>query len=76
VVAIGADRAELARTMGPAMGISEEEAAEVPLALAGTVDEICEQLHERRERWGLNYWVVHDPEFEAFAPVVERLAGT
>jgi probable F420-dependent oxidoreductase len=76
LVAIGGDRHEVAEAMGPPMGISPEEALEVPLALVGSVDEICEQLHERRERWGLNYWVVHDPELEAFGEVVARLGGT
>lgn len=76
VVDVGGDRAEMARNIGPAMGLTEEQAYDVPLALVGSVDEICELLQERRERWGLNYWVVHDPELESFAPVVERLAGT
>ena len=30
----------------------------------------------RRERWGVSYVVVGDDNFEEFAPVVERLAGT
>lgn len=76
IVAIGGDRDEMAKAMGPAMGLTEEQAREAPLALVGSVDEICEQLQERRERWGLNDWVVHDPEVDAFAEIVARLAGT
>ena len=76
VVAIGGDRDEMARLMAPSMGLSEEQAREAPLALVGSVDEICDQLVERRERWGLNDWVIHDPELGAFAEVVARLAGT
>ncbi len=76
VVAIDADRDEMAQAMGPAMGISPEQAYDVPLALVGSVEEICEQLHERRERYGLNYIVIHDAELEPFAQVVDRLAGT
>jgi probable F420-dependent oxidoreductase len=75
IVAIGGDRDEVARGIAPGFGISEEQAREVPIALIGSVEEICDQLVERRERWGLNYWVVHDPEMEAFASVIERLAG-
>ncbi len=52
------------------------DAAQVPLALVGTVEEICEQLTERRRRWGMSYWVVHEPDIELFAPVVAALAGT
>jgi probable F420-dependent oxidoreductase len=52
-----------------------DELAELPLLLFGRVDEICETLRRRRERYGFNYWVVHE-EFEEFAPVVAELAGT
>lgn len=76
IVSIGGDRDEMAKLMAPSMGLTEEQAREAPLALVGSVEEICDQLVERRERWGLNDWVVHDPEFEAFAEVVDRLAGT
>ena len=76
VVAIGGDRDEMARLMAPSMGLTEEQAREAPLALVGSVEEICEQLEERRARWGLNEWVVHDAEHEAFGEIVARLAGT
>jgi len=76
IVAVDGDRDDVARGMAPGLGITEEQARDVPIALVGSVDEICDQLVERRERWGLSYWVVHDPEMEAFAPVVARLAGT
>jgi len=36
--------------------------------LIGTVDKLIEDLHARRERWGISYYVI-------FAPVVARLAG-
>jgi len=48
----------------------------VPIGIAGTVDEICEQLQQRRERWGFSYVVIHEGEVDAFAPVVARLTGT
>ena len=76
IVAVDADRDEVAAAMAPGLGISAEQARDVPIALVGSVDEICDQLVERRERWGLSYWVVHDAEMEAFAAVVDRLAGT
>jgi probable F420-dependent oxidoreductase len=46
-----------------------------PSAVVGTPDEMCEQLLKRRERFGLSYTLVADELMEAFAPVVERLAG-
>jgi probable F420-dependent oxidoreductase len=76
VVAVGADRDVLAAHLAPGLGISEVAAREVPIALVGSVEEICDQLVERRERWGLSYWVIHEPELEDFAPVVAHLAGT
>jgi probable F420-dependent oxidoreductase len=49
--------------------------ARVPSVLAGSMDEMCEQLLARRERLGISYVTVPDDLMEPFAPVVERLAG-
>ena len=76
IVQVGGDRKEMAELMGPAMGISPEQAHDAPLALVGSVDEICDQLVERRERWRLNDWVIHDPELDSYIEIVARLAGT
>jgi hypothetical protein len=43
--------------------------------LVGTVDQMVEDLCARRARWGISYYVVHEPYMDAFAPVVTRLAG-
>ena len=69
------NRRELAEAMAPAFGLTADEALEVPLVLVGTVDELCETLEQRRERYGFSYWVVPDEAMEPFAPVVARLAG-
>lgn len=50
-------------------------AADVPLALVGSVEEIAETLEVRRRRWGMSYWIVHDTDMDAFAPVVAAVAG-
>lgn len=65
-------REDLARMFS----VPVEEASQVPLALVGSAEEIVEQLAERRRRWGMSYWVVHEAELDAFAPVVAALAGT
>ena len=75
VVQIVPNRDEVIANLAPLFGVTPAEAAEVPLALVGTVDEICETIERRREQYGFNYWVVPDPEIETFAPVVERLTG-
>jgi probable F420-dependent oxidoreductase len=74
--AISDDRRGLAEAAAPAFGISADEALESGVALVGTVDECCELLEQRREEWGVSYVAFGDNEYEAFAPVVARLAGT
>lgn len=56
-------------------GVSYEALWEMPSVLIGSVDQICDTLIERRERFGISYYVVRDAQFEAFAPIVARLAG-
>jgi probable F420-dependent oxidoreductase len=46
-----------------------------PNALVGSVDQICADLQERRERFGISYVSIPSSEIDAFAPVVARLAG-
>lgn len=67
---------ELMETMAPAFGMTADEAAEVPLVVVGSIDEICETLQRRREEYGFSYLVVQGEAMADFAPVVERLAGT
>ena len=55
--------------------LSVEEIIEAPFVLIGTVDEMVEALHARRERWGMSYFVTFDPLLETLAPIVARLAG-
>jgi probable F420-dependent oxidoreductase len=55
--------------------LSVDEILESPYALIGTVDQLVEDLHARRARWGLSYFVVHEPYGDALAPVVARLTG-
>jgi probable F420-dependent oxidoreductase len=58
------------------LGFPGGEALELPILLIGTVDELCERLVERREKWGFSNIVVPGEAMEAFAPVISRLAGT
>jgi len=70
------DRESLAAAMAPAFDVTPEVALETPIAIVGTVEQMIEDLLARRERWQMSYVVVDDAHAEAFAPVVERLAGT
>jgi probable F420-dependent oxidoreductase len=69
------NRAEIVANLAPMFGLTPEAADRVPIVLLGTVDEICETLQQRRDEYGFSYWVVHEPEMEAMAPVVSRMAG-
>ncbi|HEX3541090.1 MAG TPA: TIGR03621 family F420-dependent LLM class oxidoreductase [Acidimicrobiales bacterium] len=59
----------------PLFELPPEEVAATPLALVGTVNQICELLEARREEFGFSYWVVHRENIEDFAPVVAAMAG-
>ncbi|MBW3668619.1 MAG: TIGR03621 family F420-dependent LLM class oxidoreductase [Actinobacteria bacterium] len=75
MVNVGADPVETAANIAPLFGVDADAALEIPLALIGSVDTICETLQQRREEYGLSYIVVHEPEMAAFGEVVARLAG-
>lgn len=72
---VGVDRRATVEALAPGMGLTPEEALEVPVALLGSVDEVCATLERRREEFGFSYWRVPAAASEAFAPVVARLAG-
>lgn len=76
VAAITDDARGLAEALASGFGFEAGDALESGTVLVGTVDEVCDTLVARREEWGVSYVVVGDDQFEAFAPVVARLAGT
>lgn len=69
------DRRTAAEQLASRFSVPPELLLESPYVLAGTVDEICETVRQRRERYGISYLTVFDRDLEAFAPVVARLAG-
>jgi probable F420-dependent oxidoreductase len=54
--------------------ISRDLASTSPYALIGDVDAIVDKIQERRERWGLTYYVCWDVDVEEFIPIVRKLA--
>ena len=48
---------------------------EMPSAAVGPPDRVAEELQATRDRYGFSYLVVADGDMEAFAPVVDLLAG-
>lgn len=69
------DRDRFADAVAPGFGVSAADALEAGIALVGTVDEICDLMERRRERWHVSNAVIGGDQIEMFAPVVERLAG-
>jgi probable F420-dependent oxidoreductase len=74
-VGVGDGAANALDAMANRFGVSTAEFATHPHALFGSVDQICETLLERRERYGFSYVTVAQRCMEEFAPVVAALAG-
>ena len=55
--------------------LTADEILQSPYVLIGTVGQIIEDLQDRRKRWGISYYNVHEPYMDALAPIVARLAG-
>jgi probable F420-dependent oxidoreductase len=76
VTASPADTGSALDAMAGALGVPAPELACHPHALVGSVEEICDALEQRRGDYGISYVTVGATNLDAFAPVVERLAGT
>ncbi len=60
------------------MGVTARDLAErgSMAALTGSIEAMCDQLQQRRERLALSYVLVSDELMDDFAPVLERLTGS
>jgi len=76
VTKLGPPKAETADELARMFRMEPADALGSPTLLIGTEDEIVETILERRETMGFSYWVLHDGDVDAFAPVVARLTGT
>jgi probable F420-dependent oxidoreductase len=76
VAAVTDDARGLAEALAPGFGVSPDTALTSGAVLAGSVAEVCDTLARRRDEWGVSYVVFGDDQYEEFAPVVARLAGT
>jgi probable F420-dependent oxidoreductase len=74
--AVTDDREKLADAMAGGFNIRPDQVLQVPHALVGSVEEICEDLERRRADHGISYITFNEDAFDAMAPVVARLAGT
>ena len=69
------DREALVEKLAPAFGLAPADVAAFPHALIGSVDQICDDLEARRQRWHASYIMVQQDAMDSIAPVVDRLAG-
>jgi probable F420-dependent oxidoreductase len=69
------DRLGAAAQFAPTFGLEPDDALEVPNALVGTVDQMCEDVEARRERWAISYYVISEGAMAPMSPVVERMTG-
>ena len=70
------DRDAMYELFAGGFGLTTDEARESPHALCGTVDQIVEDLLERRERFGISTIGLSASSLDDMAPVIARLAGT
>jgi probable F420-dependent oxidoreductase len=56
-------------------GVTADEVLAMPATFLGSVERVVELMLERRERYGVSYYIIPDEEMDAVAPVVQRAAG-
>lgn len=56
-------------------GLTPEQVWAMPSFFVGEVGEIARTMVERRERYGVSYYVFSDDQAEALAPLIARLCG-
>jgi probable F420-dependent oxidoreductase len=56
-------------------GVTPADVLAMPSVFIGSLDDIAEQMEERRARYGFSYYVVSDRQLDRAAPLVARLAG-
>ncbi len=69
------DPAGVADRLAAEFGLPAAEVLASPHALIGSIDQIVDRLHERRDDLGISYVTVGEDLMDALAPVVARLRG-
>ncbi len=74
-VAVGSDAPAQLDAMAQRFGVPVDDFATHPHAFFGSVDQVCDLLQHRRERFGVSYITVAQRYMDAFAPIVAALSG-
>jgi probable F420-dependent oxidoreductase len=56
-------------------GASVDDVLAMPANFIGPVERVVELMQERRERYGVSYYIIDDEEMETVAPVVQYAVG-
>jgi probable F420-dependent oxidoreductase len=72
LISLTDDRSTVAAGVGRELHVDPAVVLGSPYMLIGTVEEIVDQLHAARERWGFSYFVTRDAE--QTAPVIAALS--
>jgi probable F420-dependent oxidoreductase len=81
VVQVTSDRRAVAQAVGARVELGVDDILDSPFVLLGTHEQMAEQLLERRERFGISYWVTFgegpgsEQTLTTLAPVIDLLAG-
>ena len=76
LAAVTPDRDTLYDTMAEGFGMTPDEARRSPHALIGTVEQIVDDLVERRDGLGISNIGLSANSLDDLRPVIERLSGT
>jgi probable F420-dependent oxidoreductase len=73
-ITVTSDRRAAAEQVQPLVpALSVDDILSSPYSLIGTVDEIVEDLRERRDRLGISYLTVFEKDFDAMAQIIQVL---
>jgi hypothetical protein len=70
------DRAGLAEMVAPMFSVDAPTVVDTPAVLMGSQEQILETLHERRDRWGVSYYVFQGDAALEMAPIVAAATGS
>lgn len=76
IVQVTDHREGVATGMASHFGLTAQQVLASPHCLIGTTEQICADLLQRREQFGISYVTILKEHVDAFAPVVARLSGT
>jgi probable F420-dependent oxidoreductase len=74
-VVVTDDREQQVAKVADRMKLEPSAVLTAPHVWIGTPAQISDTLEERRQRWGVSYWVVPAAALDAVAPVAARLVG-